>query len=114
MFMDVLVILSKPPSHHKPFFVVEECNAVTISCPPQRDVTFPGWQNVHMKMSNCSTLLLELFQVLKKKQKPTVERLQSLAAEDGALYHVSARQIFWSGGCKNFVQPMSPEIDGFL
>lgn len=115
VFMDVLVILTKPPSHHKPFFVVAECDAVAISRPSQRDVTFPGWQNVHMKMSNCSTLLLELFQVSKEKKKnPTVERLQSLAAEDGALYHVCARQIFWSGGCKNFVQPMSPEIAGFL
>lgn len=52
------------------------------------------------------------FKFLKRKET-TVERLQSLAAEDGALYHVSAKQIFWSGGCKNFVQAMSPEIAGY-
>lgn len=111
MFRDVWVILTKPSSHHKPLFVGKECNAVAISCPSQHDVTSPGWQNVRMKMSNYSTLLLEVFQV-KKKKKATVERSQSLAAEDGALYHGSARQI-WSGGCKKFVQPVSPEIAGF-
>lgn len=40
-------------------------------------------------------------------------KIAELAAEDGALYQGSARQIFWSGGCKNFVLHISPEIAGF-
>lgn len=61
-----------------------------------------------MKMSKYSTLLLELLQV----EKATVEKRRRLAG--GAHGSISHRQIFWSGGCKNSAQPMSPEIAGFF
>lgn len=87
----------KPPSHHSPSFVVKrvkraQCgrNKLPLS---QHDVTLPGRQNVHMKMSNYSAPLLESCQVWKNHSGKIAE----LAAEDGALYQGSARQIFWSG-----------------
>lgn len=38
---------------------------IAISRLSQHDVTFPGWQSVHMKMSNCSTRTTGLISSLK-------------------------------------------------
>lgn len=47
--------LAMTSGHHKPFFVLEQCNVVAVSRLSRHDVTGPGWQSSRMKMSNCST-----------------------------------------------------------
>lgn len=47
--------LAMTSGHHKPFFVLDECNVVAISRLSRHDVTGPGWQSSRMKTSNCST-----------------------------------------------------------
>lgn len=111
VFMDVLVILTKPPGHHKPFFVVAECDAVAISRPSRRDVTFPGWQNVHMKMSNCSW---SYFKFQKKKRKtPQWKDCRAWQQRTG-LYITSVQgRYFGQEGVKTLCNPCHQKLPVF-
>lgn len=75
-----------------PPYVVKECSAVAISCPPllsQHDVTFPGWQNVHMKMSNCFTLNFGVMSSFLKTRSGKIAELAE--SRTWALYQGSAK-----------------------
>lgn len=83
-----------------PIATVTPLRSQTVQCdcnklpPSQHDVTLPGWQTVHMKMSNYSTLgVMSSF-------KTTMERLQSWQWRTGLYIRAPEGRYFGREGVK--------------
>lgn len=106
----------KSTTHNKRLFVILTGQwGYSARVTFQHDVTFPGHQHAHMKMSKKKKKKINfVFGVISSWKSHSGKNGRVWQGVDTALYRALQRQIFWSGGCKNSVQPMSPEIAGFF
>lgn len=101
----------KSTAHHKPLFVILTGQRGCSELPVSAWCNLPGTPaRSHENVKKTQLCFWSYF----KLRKPQWKNGRVWQGVDTALYRALQGQIFWSGGCKNSVQPMPPEIAGFF